>query len=147
MPLVVKDKYDQQPYSIRIPNLNGIIAIEFDDETKGKGRFINSNFKIKPYQQALKGYFQTQVNQLLRERDWTIYVDFDNLPKSTMDSLHSRLRALSSDGYKNNFAEGVKKGIYYEALAQLASAERPLMDKGYKISSELSSLSMFIIFS
>lgn len=34
LPLVVKDKYDQQPYTIRIPNLNGIIAIEFDDETK-----------------------------------------------------------------------------------------------------------------
>ena len=50
-------------------------------------------------------------------------------------------------GTKNNFAEGFKKGNNYETLAQLASTERPLLDKGYKISSELSPLSMFIILS
>lgn len=147
LPLVFKDKYGQQPYTKLFRYLNNIIAIEFDNGTNTEGGLINSRFNITPYKQALKAYFHKEANQLQSKRDWSIYIDPKNLSQYNIKALSRKLDFLSSKNDSGEFITGFEKGINYAALTALASEEATLLSKGYKISSELTPLSTFILLS
>lgn len=138
-----------QPHTINIRYVyEKISSLEFD-ESELEGGLLKLNFSIQPYQDRLKKHFQSQVNELMNERDWSMYIDFNNLPEPVMADMRKTMSYLYKNGYSHssNYLDGFEDGINFEALCQLAFAERAYLSGGYKITNESSPLFMFTLMS
>ncbi|MDA0152337.1 hypothetical protein OH460_08485 [Vibrio sp. Makdt] len=145
--IVTVDPKNDQLFVLRFPNLNGVASITFEQSAL-EGGMMATQFDTKPYEDELNAYLALEAAKIQSERDWSRYVDFNNLPPKTVEKVVKLVNSIADDGYGpylGDNIDGFKYGPYVFSLSQLAMGEVSYLNKGYKFTNETTPLASYIL--